>query len=189
MPLYLALQHFYPRSPRGERHTAFAILANGAVHFYPRSPRGERRFLPAVACQRDAISIHAPRVGSDGFVDDSDRSLVIHFYPRSPRGERHHLQQYGYRFSTFLSTLPAWGATFDILCNICVCVISIHAPRVGSDPHAGFSVPSWRPISIHAPRVGSDYPAARSESCTCHFYPRSPRGERLWLQKFPLFLA
>ena len=34
-------QHFYPRSPRGERPAIITYL-NGFPHFYPRSPRGER---------------------------------------------------------------------------------------------------------------------------------------------------
>ena len=124
-----------------------------------------------------AISIHAPRVGSDDF--------------------RRVFCSYGFRFQ---STLPAWGATFLYVFNQTVGVISIHAPRVGSDPwlsgapyprltfqstlpawgatlaigRAGVigpfqsTLPAWgatdsacktrrmERISIHAPRVGSD---------------------------------
>ena len=59
----------------------------------------------------------------------------------------------------FQSTLPAWGATQDdTLLNLYL-LISIHAPRMGSD---------WAPggqkmkinISIHAPRMGSDFAKA-----------------------------
>ena len=80
-----------------------------------------------------AISIHAPRVGSDGQRQDHHalRHISIHaprvgsdrtygvakfvreddFNPRSPRGERR-VAQYGYHEnSLFQSTLPAWGAT------------------------------------------------------------------------------
>ena len=80
-------------------------------YFYPRSPRGERRRHTRGGSNSVCISIHAPRVGSDTL------SLSIAFFAFS-----------------FLSTLPAWGATgvyprrrqadFGI---------SIHAPRVGSD--------------------------------------------------------
>ena len=57
-------------------------------------------------------------------------------------------------------------------------MISIHAPRVGSDylfvQRAGMSI-----ISIHAPRVGSDPRADRSIFYQhLHFNPRSPCGER-----------
>ena len=57
--------------------------------------------------------------------------------------------------SEFLSTLPARGATF-LAADLClVSLISIHAPREGSDqpPHRLF-IPQG--ISIHAPREGSD---------------------------------
>ena len=77
----------------------------------------------------------------------------------------------------FQSTLPVWGATAfggavtdEVTISIHaprvgsdpalpdgkgVLVISIHAPRVGSD-RAGSRQPGRRRISIHAPRVGSD---------------------------------
>ena len=63
-------------------------------HFYPRSPRGERP---------------RPKLGS---------ALSKHFYPRSPRGER--LQMCfapKIMFNGFLSTLPARGATANVLKN------------------------------------------------------------------------
>ena len=78
----------------------------------------------------------------------------------------------------FQSTLPVWGATYGNPPIIKKQIISIHAPRVGSD--AAFdaisaqtktfqsTLPVWgatclrrlhgaeAEISIHAPRVGSD---------------------------------
>ena len=78
------------------------------------------------------ISIHAPRVGSD-------ESLRF-------------LRQAN---QSFLSTLPAWGATVYISVVGYSYYISIHAPRVGSDVWQGWRR-QWRRISIHAPRVGSD---------------------------------
>ena len=79
--------------------------------------------------------------------------------------------------SKFQSTLPAWGATPIEVFIACDFVISIHAPRVGSD-----CIPRKLHlrgvISIHAPRVGSDRGTAASLSCGRHFNPRSPRGER-----------
>ena len=55
--------------------------------------------------------------------------------------------------------------------------ISIHAPRVGSDYEA-LARGGSRYISIHAPRVGSDllYPLRGYEAMD--FNPRSPCGER-----------
>ena len=60
------------------------------------------------------------------------------FYPRSPRGERP--PEYYINFFTsaiFLSTLPARGATLDLLLRPWVFGISIHAPREGSDGTVG----------------------------------------------------
>ena len=56
--------------------------------------------------------------------------------------------------------------------------ISIHAPRVGSD-HAKISVGVVIRISIHAPRVGSDHIAVNFGKFGDDFNPRSPCGERL----------
>ena len=57
----------------------------------------------------------------------------FNFYPRSPRGER-----------------PG-----NDYCHYPRQIISIHAPRVGSDMTDG-SICFDSSISIHAPRVGSD---------------------------------
>ena len=39
------------------------------MNFYPRSPRGERRGSLSGLPARKKISIHAPRVGSDNFLE------------------------------------------------------------------------------------------------------------------------
>ena len=87
-----------------------------------------------------------------------------------------------------------------------VCTISIHAPREGSDalwPPAMLrncqflsTLPArgatrlkstryfvWQEISIHAPREGSDVIPLSSAYFFSDFYPRSPRGERLFEHK------
>ena len=58
--------------------------------------------------------------------------------------------------------------------------ISIHAPRVGSDPYAAGRCTRPR-ISIHAPRVGSDHMGYAGHSPAGDFNPRSPCGERRWV--------
>ena len=80
--------YFYPRSPRGERHTSFAtrILLNNISIHAPRE--GSDRHQPVVLETLATISIHAPREGSDTPVT---------------------LEQ-AYN-NLFLSTLPARGAT------------------------------------------------------------------------------
>ena len=103
------------------------------------------------------ISIHAPRVGSDGHPARPDRSPAISIH--APRvGSDPRRRCCIFPASRFQSTLPVWGAT-----NSCSCSFLVVA------------------ISIHAPRVGSDYSAAGGGAVLHHFNPRSPCGERLLL--------
>ena len=57
-----------------------------------------------------AISIHAPREGSDP-MDEIGQGQKMNFYPRSPRGERRVTATPDRGDMQFLSTLPARGAT------------------------------------------------------------------------------
>ena len=105
-----------------------------STNFYPRSPRGERRRIDRETRPGNTISIHAPRVGSDLSTLRPQRHthsisihaprvgsdapplsiifVISHFYPRSPRGERHVRNLRVHPLFQFLSTLPAWGATW-----------------------------------------------------------------------------
>ena len=148
----------------------------------------------------EGISIHAPRVGSDGLNSPVNCGVLI-----------------------FQSTLPVWGATTGGGCvDQLHRGISIHAPRVGSDifrplhcrllhnfnprspcgerrlrqgasSRCGLfqsTLPVWgatgllmgrkrnNPISIHAPRVGSDESTPPRWLSRIYFNPRSPCGER-----------
>ena len=129
--------------------------------------------------QNEQISIHAPRVGSDGFLQPQGQgwiyfnprspcgerlgtnsfiSFCIYFNPRSPCGERQIPLDNLLNVAKFQSTLPVWGATFRYLLPNQNPYISIHAPRVGSDSGL-IRILRDQAISIHAPRVGSDCPA------------------------------
>ena len=61
-------------------------------------------------------------------------------------------------------------------------IISIHAPRVGSDVVRRCSCRA-RGISIHAPRVGSDPVPPRAGTPEEYFNPRSPCGERQYFEE------
>ena len=82
--------------------------------------------------QQKTISIHAPRVGSDPPRKFRWFSRP-YFNPRSPCGERQ--IHYGLPAPPckFQSTLPVWGATAALMAEKVETLISIHAPRVGSD--------------------------------------------------------
>ena len=100
----------------------------------------------------------------------------------------------------FQSTLPVWGATPFRLNRLLILVVSIHAPRMGSD-NIKTGLLGWDEVSIHAPRMGSDMAttlvAVRVPNVSIHaprvgsdrtmpgkqlgfarFNPRSPCGER-----------
>ena len=108
----------------------------------------------------------------------SSEGVQSHFNPRSPHGERRKLLR---KQSKHL-------------------LISIHAPRMGSDTTSvatkistqifQSTLPAWGAtqllngsrfesfISIHAPRMGSDRPAIIFGGGRKNFNPRSPHGER-----------
>ena len=149
-----ASQNFNPRSPHGERQavpgasleekqfqstlpawgaTKLHVLLHGAIqfqstlpawgataesgnsityksYFNPRSPHGERR------------------------IGRRYRQAYRNFNPRSPHGERPNIFPTSIPSIIFQSTLPAWGATCISGGRHMINVISIHAPRMGSDP-------------------------------------------------------
>ena len=104
---------------------------------------------------RKAISIHAPRTGSD-VPNFSSIWSTIGISIHAPRtGSDNNGCFYCFFCTGFQSTLPARGATFKFCQDLFNYPISIHAPRTGSDiTETGAKYNSY--ISIHAPRTGSD---------------------------------
>jgi len=77
---------FNPRSPRGERRRAAGLARTWHAFQSTLPARGAtRRSRPGR--QASAVSIHAPRAGSD-FSGCSMGLTSFRFNPRSPRGER-----------------------------------------------------------------------------------------------------
>ena len=150
---FILSHYFYPRSPRGER-LGKRLQSAQCRDFYPRSPRGERRVEGTVG-----------------------RNFLFNFYPRSPRGERHLATETIYDFLIFLSTLPARGATGEVvrLPHNPEFLSTLPARGATRVFHQLFHVGD---ISIHAPREGSDRASQAPALAVRHFYPRSPRGER-----------
>ena len=193
--------NFNPRSPCGERR--LEIRDNQVTELF-QSTLPVWGATPERVGERgggDAISIHAPRVGSDAQDRPGDGGGAQDFNPRSPCGERRRIR--GGRnipCQIFQSTLPVWGATEAGGDHPDGHGISIHAPRVGSDSSPRLTcsrrrnfnprspcgerhvpVELWMQrvgISIHAPRVGSDSGSPTTASPSNNFNPRSPCGER-----------
>ena len=124
-------ENFNPRSPHGERR---------AQRLPPHVRRVFQSTLPARGATpsrqwslaRPDISIHAPRTGSDPELCRA-AGTQGNFNPRSPHGERRFQIKQGYAPGKFQSTLPARGATVLTDGTRTVEIISIHAPRTGSD--------------------------------------------------------
>ena len=173
-----------------------------------------------------AISIHAPRTGSDSTCTQKGQPFqfqstlpargatvsnpqpstgCINFNPRSPHGERPaNITDVDFSL-LFQSTLPARGATLFRALQRAHIVISIHAPRTGSDAIGRASRRAcgyFNPRSPHGERHGrvnrialkvefqSTLPARGATrrgrghgGAHPHFNPRSPHGERLTLQQ------
>ena len=124
--------YFNPRSPHGERHTAKEAVID-AIQFQSTLPARGATVPHRVQEILDAISIHAPRTGSDAFPCLSARAYS-NFNPRSPHGERRAGCRYSRNYyKAFQSTLPARGATVHRVLVLLAENISIHAPRTGSD--------------------------------------------------------
>ena len=145
---------FNPRSPCGERLVQDLNFALEQLEFQSTLPVWGATHHDELVQTAVQISIHAPRVGSDGFLLPGSIPQ-LHFNPRSPCGERRAARAGGVQqkhfnprspcgerprtaadlplTAAFQSTLPVWGATDGSLPRRAIKKISIHAPRVGSD--------------------------------------------------------
>ena len=135
LPPYI--YHFNPRSPCGERQER-RWRKRRSEYFNPRSPCGERPSITtsSIACVKFQSTLPVWGATSELLI----RILcAIYFNPRSPCGERRQELKKSSRLLQFQSTLPVWGATIQRVNGRCLRIISIHAPRVGSDP-SGFPI-------------------------------------------------
>ena len=168
---------FNPRSPCGERLQQANKRLGDVIYFNPRSPCGERLSGFRSVADLPRFQSTLPVRGATG-VPLLRASGMADFNPRSPCGER--------RRAVPLAVSAA--------------IISIHAPRAGSD-HSSLAGRRTGNISIHAPRAGSD-PQAPTKTIRLYkfqstlpvrgatarlfslnhpfkdFNPRSPCGER-----------
>ena len=108
-------------------------MPDNSFYFNPRSPHGERLLHEAPRAHQWSISIHAPRTGSDGKGPKKDQKN-LDFNPRSPHGERRHLRRvWAYRDQHFNPRSPHGERRIYTHDDGTIVVISIHAPRTGSD--------------------------------------------------------
>ena len=190
---------FYPRSPCGER-PSLPSSPSPPGHFYPRSPCGERRqrradakmtelFLSTLSlrratwiwltpCSRTEISIHALLAESDTKRLVGQRTAVADFYPRSPCGERPRQFPLTRQRSRYFYPRSPCGErpTLPVLFAKSIEFLSTLSLRRATA--ASVKTYHWIHISIHALLAESDYSLPALMQILCHFYPRSPCGER-----------
>ena len=82
-------------------------------------------------------------------------STPANFNPRSPHGERLGIVNRSVDDSQFQSTLPAWGATFNKPIIIPCSTFQSTLPAWGATGYMA-AQQAKNLISIHAPRMGSD---------------------------------
>ena len=203
----IAKLNFNPRSPCGERPSDTTVSGRQSSRFQSTLPVWGATHISFGYRQGGLISIHAPRVGSDA-VGKQRLRLDRNFNPRSPCGERLPPLCGPTLISIFQSTLPVWGATTRQRTCRLLREFQSTLPVWGATSLAADTIPAIAVISIHAPRVGSD---KNSQTVFCgqsgfqstlpvwgatsrrwsggaqgeHFNPRSPCGERRQLGQRP----
>ena len=142
------------------------------------------------------ISIHAPRTGSDrqrkirDFISPrfqstlpargaTERTMALancqtDFNPRSPHGERPVVTAEENAEAVISIHAPRTGSDTGKNRHETGRIISIHAPRTGSDP-AGVRLQYCHAISIHAPRTGSDVLSPLQLASTSYISIHAPR--------------
>ena len=126
---------------------------------------------------KEDISIHAPRTGSDQKALKTGADPVIFQSTLPARGATEQPQGDDRDERQFQSTLPARGATVLSGHVAPLDLISIHAPRTGSDRTRRANITTFsdfNPRSPHGERLVHGDTARRQSD----FNPRSPHGER-----------
>ena len=125
------------------------------------------------------ISIHAPRTGSDTIYLKLSALRCCNFNPRSPHGERRSGLTLALTSAAHFNPRSPHGERRGIRC-----VQTVQSNFNPRSPHGErlktvVSSSSKRLISIHAPRTGSDGKRGKRAESWNDFNPRSPHGERL----------
>ena len=169
--------YFNPRTPCGVRHmisialhcfhtefqsthpvwgaTLRSLMVPGVAKFQSTHPVWGATFFAGGDPIKEAISIHAPRVGCDPAFPPQ-RLRRRYFNPRTPCGVRPQGQAHG--------RLTRWNFNPRTPCG--VRPIKALLSRIDAL------------ISIHAPRVGCDGGGCVPTAVRCDFNPRTPCGVR-----------
>ena len=144
---------FNPRSPHGERPTDShdqALFPAISIHA-PRTGSDRRR---RKSQKWTSISIHAPRTGSD-LTSDAIMGNTENFNPRSPHGERPAAYTLAVDFGDFNPRSPHGERPADDMECLLQYDFNPRSPH-GERPAQDRVNEQVQDISIHAPRTGSD---------------------------------
>ena len=174
-----AYSYFNPRSPCGER-PRITSAARRTLRFQSTLPvRGATAICDQDEEQRN-ISIHAPRAGSDPRTSLSARNPRTFQSTLPVRGATVSMVIRRLSPVRFQSTLPVRGATSRAFHSGENCKFQSTLPVRGATKR---EVKGWARsvISIHAPRAGSDACVRREDSRLCEFQSTLPvRGATKW---------
>ncbi len=144
---------FNPRSPCGER-LKYPPLFFQPNCFNPRSPCGERLGVPPRRHFdmpfQSTLPVWGATHGTADFEVTEDG-----FNPRSPCGERHSKYDCGRKPDSFNPRSPCGERHAVIVPTVMVRVVSIHAPRVGSDICLSDGGPASQPFQSTLPVWGA----------------------------------
>ena len=169
--------HFNPRSPHGERPMPEKQKEQLISHFNPRSPHGERQRNPHYASSAPIFQSTLPARGATNAHPQRNRgerfqsTLPARGATRSCRADRR-------GWKGFQSTLPARGATLAKIAGVYPELISIHAPRTGSDSATPNAIINMVTFQSTLPARGATCNGGAVINSYQHFNPRSPHGER-----------
>ena len=196
-----AKQFLFLSTPSARRATGtFAGLLTCPRYFYPRPPRGGRHSIVVGVDHMADISIHALREEGDRDVlPDGDINIQFLSTPSARRATWHWRHCRNHR-PISIHALREEGDVGFLFRLVEELYISIHALREEGDGHKPGLSPQERisihalreegdfpilperfsvyHISIHALREEGDRPGVASSSRPRNFYPRPPRGGR-----------
>ena len=168
--------YFNPRSPHGERHSAWVTGAAWVRDFNPRSPHGER---PPLQIRNAAAKIFQSTLPARGATQTFGIEIeMTNFNPRSPHGERHDSHACHAEKHYFNPRSPHGERLRRVEEPRVHGKISIHAPRTGSDSSSASLLPARTSFQSTLPARGATSSASRSAFSSSNFNPRSPHGER-----------
>ena len=170
------LSCFNPRGPGGPRPPAWRSSWTGYQTFQSTRPGWAATATIGDSILISCVSIHAARVGRDKKQFEGGRAQES-FNPRGPGGPRPKGRLYYGTLARFQSTRPGWAATKKRVFSDNLHVVSIHAARVGRDPHRVDPITHFYRFNPRGPG-GPRLISGNIVVVLKRFNPRGPGGPR-----------